>query len=115
MSIREHLLQQISRIADLRNLPFDNERYDEWRSKTGGVLDELFGHLDSEQHPCVQAFLSYRIPTHFTANRDDMQEFYSNILNYQSALLTMYLEDMEKSGRLISAASKGLVPNPAEE
>ena len=56
MSIRERLIQQISRIADSRNLPFDNARYDEWRSKTGGVLDELFGHLDSEQHPCVQRF-----------------------------------------------------------
>jgi hypothetical protein len=94
VSIRERLVQQISRVADLRDLPFDNPRYDEWRSKTGDVLDELFGQLDSERHPCVQAFLSYRIPKHFTANREDMQEFYRNILNYQSALLTMYLEDL---------------------
>lgn len=102
MSIREHLVKQISLIADLRNLPFDNARYDEWRSRTGGVLDELFGHLDSEQHPCVQAFLSYRIPTDFTANREDMQEFYRNILNYQSALLTMYLKGIEKPDRRVS-------------
>lgn len=115
MSIRERLVQQISRVADLRNLPFDNARYDEWRSQTGGVLDELFGQLNSEPHPCVQAFLSYRIPTHFTASREDMQEFYRNILVYQSALLTMYLEDIEKPDRLTSAASKGVNPKSAEE
>jgi hypothetical protein len=93
VNLHESLVAQIARIEELRELPFDNASYDEWRSETGRILDQVFGNLDSEQHPCAQAFLSYRIPKDFTASRDEMQEFYSNILKYQRALLQLYLED----------------------
>jgi hypothetical protein len=95
MSLRENLTAQIERIDELRTLPFDNSKYDDWRRDTGRILEQIFGYLDSEQHPCVGAFLSYRIPKHFTAGRDDMQVYYANILRYQASLLEMYLADMK--------------------
>jgi hypothetical protein len=95
MNVRNRLMSQIDGIDLLRNLPFDNISYEKWRIETGEILEELFGRVNSEKHPCVQAFLAYRIPEHFSASRDEMQEFYSNILGYQSSLLKMYLADTE--------------------
>jgi hypothetical protein len=89
--VREHL----ARVAELRALPFDNPNYDAWRVETGRTLARVFSDLGSEKHPCVEAFLAYKIPNHFTANRDQMQGFYMNILGYQASLLSMYIEDLQ--------------------
>lgn len=91
------LRAQIEKANDLRHLAFDNPYYGEWRSKTGQLLAELFGRLDSDEHPCTKAFLDYRIPQCYTADRSEMQEYYKNILRNQIDLLKMYLEDFEES------------------
>jgi hypothetical protein len=92
---REALQKQLDRAEGLRLLPFDDPKYEEWRAETGRILDEFFGALDSEQHPCTRAFLDYRIPKQFSANRAEMQDFYQNILRFQTDLLKMYLHDIE--------------------
>ena len=96
----QSLRKQLAIVEQLRDLPFDNPGYEEWRTKTGQILDHIFGQVQLEQHPCTKAFLSYRIPEHFTANRAEMQEFYRNIIEYQADLLRMYLEDFEDSNCL---------------
>lgn len=86
---------QLAHISELRELPFDNLSYDGWRVETGKILARVFRDVGSAQHPCVEAFLAYKIPNHFTANRDQMQNFYLNILRYQASLLSMYIEDLQ--------------------
>jgi hypothetical protein len=93
--LRTKLSTQHKKVDQLRELPFDNSIYNKWRRETGEVLSQLFGQLDLDIHPCVQAFLAYRIPEDFSASHDEMQEYYQNILRYQSSLLAMYLEDMK--------------------
>ncbi len=82
-------------IEKLRGFSFDDPAYEDWRLKTGQDLDQLFGLIGSERHPCTKAFLNYRIPENFTATREQMQEYYINILQYQAALLKMYLDDVQ--------------------
>ena len=88
------LYRQLGMIKQLRELPFDDPFYEEWWAETGRILNQIFGEVDREQHPCTKAFLNYRIPEHATATRDQMQEYYRNILQYQEDLLKMYLEDI---------------------
>ena len=95
----EKLKRQVEQVERLNKLPFDNTSYNVWRCETGDILAEIFPDLDSERHPCVQAFLAYRIPEHFTASRVEMQELYLNILRYQSSLLVMYCEDLEEPSK----------------
>lgn len=90
---RQALVAQLARVEQLRELPFDDPRYEDWRLETGRILGEIFGRVESEQHPCTTAFLNYRIPEHFTATRAEMQEYYRNILQYQADLLKMYFAD----------------------
>jgi hypothetical protein len=90
---RQALRSQLAIIKQLRKLAFDDPSYEEWRVHTGQILDQIFGQVQSEQHPCTKAFLNYRIPEHFTATREQMQEYYRNILNYQADLLKAYLDD----------------------
>jgi hypothetical protein len=92
------LREQLSRVNELRKLPFDDPRYKEWQAETGRILDLVFGRLESELHPCTTAFLNYRIPAHYTSTRPEMQQYYLNILQYQADLLKMYLEDIRESG-----------------
>ena len=94
MGLREDLENQISHVDELIALPFDNVNYPVWRIETGRILTEAFGKAHSEQHPCVAAFLAYKIPDRFYATRESMQAFYSNILTSQVSLLKMYLDDM---------------------
>jgi hypothetical protein len=89
------LREQLGMVEKLRALPFDDPSYGRWRSETGRILDQVFGKVESEEHPCTRAFLSYNIPANFTATRAEMQEYYRNILQYQTELLGMYLEDMK--------------------
>ena len=96
------LRRQLTIVEQLRALPFDDPSYEEWRAETGRILNQVFGQLQSEQHPCTKAFLNYRIPENFTANRAEMQEYYQNILGYQADLLRMYLEDIQNSDDLSS-------------
>ena len=91
---RQALLEQLARVDQLRELPFDDPRYEDWRLETGRILDQHFGRIELEQHPCTTAFLNYRIPEHFTATRAEMQENYRNILQYQADLLKMYVADI---------------------
>lgn len=93
------LANQLTLVNDLREFAFDDPRYADWRSETGQVLVKLFRPVDSEQHPCVKAFLNYRVPVHFSASRSEMQEYYRNILSYQADLLRTYLEDFEEMSR----------------
>lgn len=99
---------QLAHVAELRELPFDNPNYDNWRVETGKILTRVFSDLGSENHPCVEAFLAYKIPNHFKANRDQMQGFYLNILRYQASLLSMYIEDLH-----IAESEKRLEPKPS--
>jgi hypothetical protein len=94
-NIRQTLYKKLGMIEKLRALSFDDPTYEDWRVKTGQDLDQLFGLIGSEQHPCTKAFLNYRIPENFTATRDQMQEYYINILQYQADLLKMYLDDVQ--------------------
>jgi hypothetical protein len=93
------LAKQLELVSELRVLAFDDPKYAKWCSETGEVLDKLFGPVDSHQHPCVTAFLNYKIPVNYSASRSQMQEYYRNILSYQADLLTAYLEDFEESLR----------------
>lgn len=95
VNVIDQVRDQLTQVTKLRELPFDNPTYDAWRVETGKILARVFSDLGSEEHPCVEAFLAYRIPKHFTASRDQMQEFYVNILGYQSSLLSMYIEDLQ--------------------
>jgi hypothetical protein len=94
LSLGDALRGQLVHVEHLRGLPFDDPKYEDWRSETGRILEQVFGKVQSEQHPCTMAFLSYRIPEDFTATREQMQEYYRNILQYQTDLLKMYLEDI---------------------
>lgn len=96
MGLRQDLENQITRVNELLELPFDNVSYPVWRIQTGRILREAFDTPHSEQHPCVTAFLAYNIPDQFHATRESMQAFYSNILTSQVSLLKMYLEDMPR-------------------
>jgi hypothetical protein len=95
-ALQEPLRLQLAKVNELRNLAFDDQRYQEWRIVTGHILERLFGFVAGESHPSTRAFLNYSIPTSYTASRDEMQEFYRNILRYQADLLKMYLEDLEE-------------------
>ena len=95
ISVISRVRDQLAHIAELRELPFDNPSYDVWRVATGKILAGVFTDFGSERHPCVEAFLAYKIPNHVTANRDQMQDFYRNILGYQASLLSMYIEDLQ--------------------
>lgn len=97
--LRRKLAEQLSNVTNLRVLPFDDPRYEEWRVATGRLLEEVFIGSGDERHPCVEAFLSYRIPNTFSATRDEMSEYYLNILHYQSELLRIYVEDLENRER----------------
>ena len=92
---REALQKQLDSAEELRRLSFDDRKYAQWRAETGRILDEIFGVLDSEQHPCTRAFLNYRIPEQFSAARAEMQDFYQNILGFQTDLLKVYLQDIQ--------------------
>lgn len=94
--VRQALRNQLVLVDKLRGLPFDDPTYQEWRAESGRILDQLFGKLQEEAHPCTKAFLNYQIPERFIATRKQMQEFYQNILRYQADLLTMYLEDIQE-------------------
>lgn len=86
---------QLASVDRLRSLAFDDSAYEEWRLETGKALDEIFGRVEQEQHPCTKAFMIYKIPGTYTATREEMQEYYENILGYQADLLGMYVEDMK--------------------
>lgn len=94
LNFSQELRKQLANVEHLRELPFDDPSYEEWRTETGRILDQVFGQVQLEQHPCTKAFLNYGVPEHFTATREQMQEYYLNILHYQSDLLKMYLEDI---------------------
>jgi hypothetical protein len=94
-NIGHKLRKQLARIEQLCERPFDDPKYEKWRLETGQILDQLFGQVQAEQHPCTKAFLNYRIPENFTATPREMQEYYRNILSYQADLLKIYLEDIE--------------------
>jgi len=91
------LRRQLANVEHLRNLPFDDPSYEEWRTEIERILNQAFGQLQSEQHPCTKAFLDYRVPERFTASRAEMQEYYRNIIRYQADLLWMYLDDIQDS------------------
>jgi hypothetical protein len=93
------LAKQLELVRELRVLAFDDPKYAKWCSETGEVLERLYGSVDSHQHPCVTAFLNYKVPVNYSASRSEMQEYYRNILSYQADLLTAYLEDFEGSLR----------------
>lgn len=91
---RKALREQLAFVDQLRELPFDDLKYEDWRLETAKILDQVFGRAGSEQHPCTTAFLDYRIPEHFTATHAEMQEYYRNILQTQADLLKMYLAEI---------------------
>jgi len=97
LRFEDMLRRQIERIEELGKLSFDDTAYNEWRIETGRILDQLFPSFGSDKHPCVLAFLNYRIPDQFTASSEDMQNYYHNILQYQKDLLVAYLEDINAS------------------
>jgi hypothetical protein len=92
--LRVALKTQLEAVGELGQLEFDNPCYGNWRAKTGGILDEVFGYVGHLQHPCTLAFLNYDIPRAYSASDSGMQELYENILTYQAELLQMYLEDL---------------------
>lgn len=94
---RDALKAQLSKVPALRVLAFDDERYEEWQAETAQLLGRIFGRPSGERHPCTIAFTKERIPDHFTASRDEMQEYYGNILRNQADLLRMNLEDLENA------------------
>src|ERR1043165_6656787 len=97
--VYQALHKQLAMVEKLRELPFDDPTYREWRAESGRIIDQLFGRIQSEPHPCTKAFLNYQIPKRFTATREQMQEYYQNILHYQADLLRIYLEDIhDESG-----------------
>lgn len=83
-------------ITELRKLSFDDPKYEQWLTETGEVLDQIFGWVEYEQHPCTQAVLNYRIPFCFSATRPEMQQYYINMLQGQVNLLSIYLKDIEE-------------------
>lgn len=93
----DKLRQQLALTKALADRPFDDPSYENWRVSTAGILAELFGQIESTEHPCVTAFLHYRLPDSFTANRYEMQGYYQNILGYQTQLLEAYLNDFEQA------------------
>jgi hypothetical protein len=93
----DKLKTQLADVEGLRLLAFTNPTYGVWRVETGELLDQLFGRIESAPHPCTQAFLNYKIPELFSAGREEMQEYYLNILQAQADLLSMCLEDVQLS------------------
>lgn len=98
---RDALKAQLSKVPALRVLAFDDERYEEWRAETAQLLDQMFGRPSGETHPCTVAFTKESIPDHFTASRDEMQEYYRNILRNQADLLKNELGGSGERERLV--------------